>query len=139
MTRWSTEELGKNDCGRRRGATERGTRKKQGSKVWLEQQQVEVARRLEESGHKQRRGKPLDGADEVSKAANGGASRDCSLVPAPSQPSQALLFLEWPLLLSLTQLRLANTEWLYFAAGGCKERPYAAPDPTCEPHHVSHI
>jgi hypothetical protein len=43
-----------------------------------------------------------------------GASRDCSPIPAPSQPSQALLFLGWPLLLSLTQLRLANTEWLCF-------------------------
>ena len=48
-------------------------------------------------------------------------------IPAPSQPSQTLLFLEWPLLLSLTQLRLANTEWLYFAAGGRKDHPSMPP------------
>ena len=50
--------------------------------------------------------------------------------PAPSQPSQALLFLEWPLWLLLTQLRLADTEWLCFvfaSPGGLNERPYVPP------------
>ena len=88
--RRSTEELGKNDCRRRRGATERGTRNKQGSKDRLEQQQVEVARRLEESVTTAK-ARPLDGADEVSKAANGGRAETVRRSRAiPAQPSAVI-------------------------------------------------